>query len=52
MLPQSLATLDVFVRGRRQSVAGRLVAFYKARIHRQTSLGNLGLLLSAVLGKI
>ena len=40
MSPQSLATLDDFVRGRRQSAPGRLVAFYKARIHRQTLLGN------------
>jgi glycosyltransferase involved in cell wall biosynthesis len=52
MSPQSLATLDSFARGRRQSAPGRLVAFYKARIHRQTLLGNVGLLVAAVLGKV
>lgn len=52
ILPASLMMLDVFVRGRRQSVAGRMVAFYKARIHRQTSLGNLWLLVASVLGKV
>jgi glycosyltransferase involved in cell wall biosynthesis len=52
MSPQSLATLDTFVRGRGQSAPRRLVAFYKARIHRQTLLGNLGLLVAAVLGKV
>ena len=52
MSPQSLATLDDFVRGRRQSAPRRLVAFYKARIHRQTLLGNVGLLVAAVLGKV
>jgi len=52
MSPQSLATLDDFVRGRRQSAPGRLVAFYKARIHRQTLLGNVGLLVAAAFGKV
>lgn len=52
MSPQSLAALDDFVRGRGQSTPGRLVAFYKARIHRQTLLGNVGLLVAAVLGKV
>lgn len=52
ILPASLTMLDVFVCGRRQSLAGRMVAFYKARIYRQTSLGNLGLLVAAVLGKV
>lgn len=52
MSPQSLSTLDAFVRGRGQSALGRLVAFYKARIHRQTLLGNVGLLVAAVLGKV
>ena len=50
--PHSVATLDIFVRGRGQSAPGRLVAFYKARIHRQTLLGNVGLLIAAVLGKV
>jgi glycosyltransferase involved in cell wall biosynthesis len=52
MAPQSLATLDAFVRGRRQPALGRLMAFYKSRIHRQTVLGNVGLLVAAVLGKV
>ncbi len=52
MSPHSVATLDIFVRGRGQSAPGRLVAFYKARIHRQTLLGNVGLLVAAVLGKV
>ena len=52
MSPHSVATLDIFVRGRGQSAPWRLVAFYKARIHRQTLLGNVGLLVAAVLGKV
>ncbi len=52
MSPQSLATLDAFVRGRRQFAFGRLVAFYTPHIHRQTLPGNVGLLVAAVLGKV
>ena len=52
MSPQSLTTLDDFANGRRKHAPGRLVAFYKTRIHRQTLLGNVGLLVAAVLGKV
>ena len=51
MSPQSLATLDAFSMSRRQSLPRRLMGLYEARIHRQTFLGNAGLLLAAVLGK-
>jgi hypothetical protein len=52
MSPPCLATLDAFQQGRRKSAPRRLMAFHKARIHRQTLVGNVGLLVAAVLGKV
>jgi glycosyltransferase involved in cell wall biosynthesis len=52
MSPPCLATLDAFEQGRRKSAPRRLMAFHKARIHRQTLVGNVGLLVAAVLGKV
>jgi glycosyltransferase involved in cell wall biosynthesis len=51
MSPQSLAALDAFCMSRRQPLPRRLMGLYEARIHRQTFLGNAGLLVAAVLGK-
>jgi len=49
---RSRADLECFVASRRRWLPGRLVGFLKVGIYRQTVLGNIGLLVAAVLGKI
>jgi glycosyltransferase involved in cell wall biosynthesis len=45
-------TLELFKTARKRSLPGRVVYLFKAGLHRQTLLGNLGLLLATLLKKI
>lgn len=44
--------LDTFIEARRQTLARRLIDFRRAGIHRQTTLGNVGLTVAALLNRI
>lgn len=45
-------TLKLFKAARKRSLPGRLACILKAGLHRQTLLGNLGLILAILLNKI
>ncbi|MFT0531907.1 glycosyltransferase family 2 protein [Castellaniella hirudinis] len=50
--PASRRTLDAFVQGRAQPLAPRLRWFARSGLRRQTPLGNLGLLVAVLFGKL
>jgi glycosyltransferase involved in cell wall biosynthesis len=52
MTDQSKATLEMFRVARSQWLVPRLVGFWKAGIHRQTLVGNIGIWLAAIFRKI
>lgn len=52
LTPESRDTLELLARARRRSLVPRLIDLKKSGIHRQTLLGNLGLLAAAIFKKI
>lgn len=48
----SRRTLEIFATARRRGLLPRLIGLRRARIYRQTTLGNFGLLVAAILGKL
>lgn len=52
LTPESKATMSHFTTARRSNLQGRLQAFLKSGIYRQTAPGNLSLILAACLGRI
>lgn len=52
MPAQNLAVLDEFAQARQRRLPGRLIGFWRAGIHRQTALGNVGLAVAALFNKL
>lgn len=52
MTSPHLAVLDAFVQARQQRLPGRLIGLWRAGIHRQTALGNWGLIVAALFNKL
>ncbi len=52
MTAESRLTLNLFVRGRNQWLLPRLIMFYRSGIIRQTWMGNIGLIVAAILKKM
>ncbi len=52
MPARHLAILDTFIQARRQPAPRRLMGFWRAGIHRQTPLGNIGLAVAALLNRL
>ncbi|KQV44857.1 glycosyltransferase family 2 protein [Duganella sp. Root336D2] len=52
LTPESRHTLELLARARKRSLVPRLIDLKKSGIHRQTLLGNLGLLAAAIFKKI
>lgn len=52
LTPESRHTLELLARARRRSLVPRLIDLKKSGIHRQTLMGNLGLLAAAIFKKI
>lgn len=52
MPAHNLALLDTFVRARQQRWPSRLIGLWRADIHRQTPLGNVGLAVAALFNKL
>lgn len=52
LTPESRYTLELLARARKRSLVPRLIGLKKSGIHRQTLLGNLGLLAAAIFKKI
>jgi hypothetical protein len=52
LTPENRHTLDLLARARKSSLVPRLIGLKKSGIHRQTLLGNLGLLAAAIFKKI
>jgi len=52
LTPESRYTLELLARARKRSLVPRLIDLKKSGIHRQTLLGNLGLLAAAIFKKI
>jgi len=52
LTPESRLTLELLARARKRSLVPRLIDLKKSGIHRQTLLGNLGLLAAAIFKKI
>jgi glycosyltransferase involved in cell wall biosynthesis len=50
--PQNQATLDTFAHARQLGLARRIIGLYRSKIHRQTALGNLGLIVAALTNRI
>jgi glycosyltransferase involved in cell wall biosynthesis len=46
------SVLDEFVRARQRRLPGRLIGFWRSGIHRQTVLGNIGLIVAALFNKL
>lgn len=46
------SVLDEFVRARQRRLPGRLIGFWRSGIHRQTALGNIGLVVAALFNKL
>ena len=49
---ENCATLDYFIGARQNSIASRMINFYRSGVYRQTILGNIGLFVAALLNKI
>lgn len=47
-----LAVLDEFAKARQRRLPGRLIGFWRSGIHRQTALGNVGLVVAALFNKL
>ncbi|MBL8334049.1 MAG: glycosyltransferase family 2 protein [Rubrivivax sp.] len=52
MTPESLQVLDEFTRARQRSLLTRLLGLRRAGIFRQTLLGNIGLLMAALINRL
>ncbi|MDR5172942.1 glycosyltransferase family 2 protein [Methylobacillus flagellatus] len=52
LTPENQKILNEFSLARKRSLLPRLIGFWKAGIYRQTFLGNLGLIMAALLNKI
>ncbi|QEY65884.1 glycosyltransferase family 2 protein [Metapseudomonas lalkuanensis] len=52
LTPESKRALDLFLEARAGKFLPRIKGFLKSGVHRQTFLGNMGLILAAVFGKI
>jgi len=52
LIPENRSILEQFAAARRKSLLPRLIHLKRSGIYRQTLLGNLGLILAAVLGKL
>jgi len=52
LTPESRETLEMLTRARKRSLVPRLIYLKKSGIHRQTLMGNLGLLAAAIFKKI
>lgn len=52
LTPESREILERFVKARKMSLAPRLIHLKRSGIYRQTCLGNLGLIVAAIFGKI
>lgn len=52
LTPDSLARLELVERARQRWLLPRLYGFWRSGVHRQTLLGNIGLLVAAIFNKI
>lgn len=52
LTPDSRDTLEMFAKARQKRLVPRLIGLKRSRIHRQTLLGNVGLVVASVFGKI
>ncbi|MBJ7262406.1 MAG: glycosyltransferase family 2 protein [Burkholderiaceae bacterium] len=52
MTRENLQVLDAYAKARQQPVFGRVTGLWRSKVHRQTLLGNTGLLAAALLNKI
>jgi glycosyltransferase involved in cell wall biosynthesis len=52
LTPESREILEWFVKARQMSLIPRLISLWRSGIYRQTHLGNLGLVVAAIFGKI
>lgn len=52
LTPQNRALLDAFAEARTKSTSRRLAALRRSGVHRQTRLGNLGLIVAAIFNKL
>ena len=52
LTPESRDILDRFVQARKMSLVPRIIQFKRSGVYRQTVLGNIGLIVAVILGKI
>lgn len=52
MTPESQRVLDEFTRARKRWIGARLLGLRRSGIHRQTTLGNLGITLAALINRL
>ena len=52
MTPENRAVLDEFAAARQRWIGPRLVGLWRTGIHRQTLLGNIGIMLAALINRL